>query len=281
MTMTPAFVPEASEPTLFDSLARLVPADLQATYYRVLAHTRELSPDDEMLRILEAMGVLALLTRGTPTAMAEERERLEGVLVHYEQCAQATLEKMLAYRNGLEARIALLPKELERSLNPADLAKLLGESLRQQFLQSGLPTTAEALQASADMMVRAQEALSSALDKLCDHRHGVLSEVESANRFLTHSLESRAKKIDDLLLEVRHDILRIWIPMICAASLIVGLICGAGIQSWRDTPSSDASVSQPVAAQIDAVPKSKNPSDSNHGKLNPPTKSGSLRSVGP
>ena len=277
MTMTPTFVPEASEPTLFDSLARLVPADLQAAYYRVLAHTRELSPDDEMLRILEAMGVLALLTRGTPTAMAEERERLEDVLVHYEQCAQATQEKMLTYRNGLEARIALLPKELERSLNPSDLAKLLGESLRQQFLQSGLPTTAEALQASAAMMVRAQEALSSALDKLCDHRHGVLAEVESANRFLTHSLESRAKKIDDLLLEVSHDILRIWIPMICAATLVAGLVCGAGIQSWRDTPSSDASVSQPVAAQIDAVPKSKNPSDSNHGKLNPPTKSGSLR----
>ena len=58
-------VPEG-EPTLFDSLARLVPEELQAAYYRVLAHTRTLSPDDEMLRILEAMGVLALLTRQTP-----------------------------------------------------------------------------------------------------------------------------------------------------------------------------------------------------------------------
>jgi hypothetical protein len=27
------------EPTLFDSLSRLVPDDLQAAYYRVLAHT--------------------------------------------------------------------------------------------------------------------------------------------------------------------------------------------------------------------------------------------------
>ena len=56
----------AGEPTLFDSLARLVPKDLQTAYYRVLAHTRTLSPDDEMLRILEAMGTLALLTRHTP-----------------------------------------------------------------------------------------------------------------------------------------------------------------------------------------------------------------------
>ncbi|WP_263349698.1 hypothetical protein [Acidicapsa acidisoli] len=281
MSMTPAFVPEASEPTLFDSLARLVPVDLQAAYYRVLAHTRELSPDDEMLRILEAMGVLALLTRGTPLAMAEERERMEKVLAHYEHCAQETQEKMLTHRNGLEARIALLPKEVERSLNPSELARFLGESLRQQFLQTGLPKTAEALQASTEMMVGAQEILSAAIDKLCDHRYGVLAQVESANRLFGHSLERWAKKIDDLLLEVRHDILRTWIPMICAATLVVGLVCGAGIQSWRDTQSSDASVSPPVAAQVDAVPKSKNPSVSNHGKLNPPTKSGSLRSVGP
>jgi hypothetical protein len=47
---------EAGESTLFDSLARLVPSELQTTYYRVLAHTRTLGPDDEMLRILEAMG---------------------------------------------------------------------------------------------------------------------------------------------------------------------------------------------------------------------------------
>ena len=49
---------QAGEPTLFDSLARLVPEELQTAYYRVLAHTRTLSPDDEMLRILEAMGIL-------------------------------------------------------------------------------------------------------------------------------------------------------------------------------------------------------------------------------
>lgn len=45
------------EPTLFDSLARLVPEELQAEYYRVLTHTRPLNPGDKMLRILEAMSV--------------------------------------------------------------------------------------------------------------------------------------------------------------------------------------------------------------------------------
>jgi hypothetical protein len=67
------------EPTTFDSLARLVPDELQVAYYRVLAHTRGLSLDDEMLRILEAMGVLALLTRHTPKDIADEREHFQNL----------------------------------------------------------------------------------------------------------------------------------------------------------------------------------------------------------
>jgi hypothetical protein len=49
----PTLVADAGEPSLFDSLAQLVPKELQAPYYRVLVHTRTLSPDDEMLRILD------------------------------------------------------------------------------------------------------------------------------------------------------------------------------------------------------------------------------------
>ena len=51
---------ESESKTLFDELAGLVPAERQAEYYRVIAHTRTLSPNDEMLRVLEAMGILAL-----------------------------------------------------------------------------------------------------------------------------------------------------------------------------------------------------------------------------
>ena len=65
---------ESESQTLFDELAGLVPAERQAEYYRVIAHTRTLSPNDEMLRVLEAMGILALLTRETPAA---DRRRTE------------------------------------------------------------------------------------------------------------------------------------------------------------------------------------------------------------
>ncbi|MGC2729996.1 MAG: hypothetical protein WA254_12420, partial [Candidatus Sulfotelmatobacter sp.] len=71
---------ESESKTLFDELAGLVPAERLAEYYRVIAHTRTLSPNDEMLRILEAMGILALLTRETPAAVAAERKSLQKIL---------------------------------------------------------------------------------------------------------------------------------------------------------------------------------------------------------
>jgi len=143
------------ESTLFDSLARLVPEELQAAYYRVLAHTRKLSPDDEMLRILEAMGVLALLTRQTPMEIAEERERFQEMLDLHQQFSDEAQEKMLGYVQELESRIVRLPEKIEAGLDAQKIARLLSESLRQSFLQSGLPAAARSLQATSAAMTSA------------------------------------------------------------------------------------------------------------------------------
>jgi hypothetical protein len=91
----------AGEPTLFDSLPRPVPKDLQTAYYRVLAHTRTLSPDDEMLRILEAMGTLALLTRHTPKDIADERERFQEM---FEARGRIILQRLPAQSGNAIAR---------------------------------------------------------------------------------------------------------------------------------------------------------------------------------
>ena len=109
------------EPTLFDSLARLVPEELQAAYYRVLAHTPKLSPDDEMLRILEAMGILALLIRQTPMEIAKERERYQEMLDLHHGFTDEAQQKMLDYVYKLESQIARLPEKIEFGLDAKKL----------------------------------------------------------------------------------------------------------------------------------------------------------------
>jgi uncharacterized small protein (DUF1192 family) len=231
------------EPTLFDSLARLVPEELQAAYYRVLAHTKTLGPDDEMLRILEAMGILALLTRHVPKDVAHERERFQELLELHRQFADEAQQKMLGYVHELEERIADLPSEIEAGLDPKEIAKLLGESLRQHFLQSGILDTAKALQTASVTMAGAQKQLSSVLRSLTDTDGGIAAQIAHANSRLTHSLEYRIKTLDSLLHEWKSDLLRIWIPMITIAALLLGFFAGLKIQSWQDTPSSQPTVS--------------------------------------
>jgi hypothetical protein len=244
----------AGEPTLFDSLARLVPEELQTAYYRVLAHTRILSPDDEMLRILEAMGILALLTRQTPKDVADERERLQEMFDLHQQLSDETREKMLCYVHELDSRISALPSKLEASLDPKQIAKLLGESLRQNFLKSGIPATAEGLQLTSAAMTSAQKELSLALSKLSDSQSGVIAQVEYANNRLTYSLERRAKTIDALLHEWKSDVLRIWMPLVFGAALLIGLFSGMCIQGWRDSVPAAAATPAPTAVQAIPAP---------------------------
>jgi hypothetical protein len=236
---------------MFDSLARLVPDELQTAYYRVLAHTRTLSPDDEMLRILEAMGVLALLTRHTPKDIAEEREQFRKLLDAHLQSSDQAQQKMLGYVHELESRLTDLPTEIEARLDPEQIAKLLGESLRQHFLRSGVPDTVNALQATSTAMTGAQKELSTALRSLSDSHGGVVAQIERANRKIEYSVESRAKTLDALLHEWKGDLVRIWIPMIAGASLLVGMFGGMEIQGCRDTdapPAAAVTTPSPSAA---------------------------------
>jgi hypothetical protein len=243
------------EPTLFDSLARLVPEELQAAYYRVLAHTRKLSPDDEMLRILEAMGILALLTRQTPAEIAVERERFQEMLDLHQQFADEAQQKMLGYVYKLESRIARLPEKIEAGLDAQKIARLQSESLRQSFLESGLPAAARCLQGTSTMMTSAQKELTVALGNLSDSESGVVAQVESANNRLTQSLEKRENALDALLHKLNTDVLCFWVPLIATAALSVGLFAGLGIQGCMDSPSTAARYPTPTAVQAVSAPE--------------------------
>ena len=245
----------AGEPTMFDSLARLVPDDLQTAYYRVLAHTRTLNPDDEMLRILEAMGILALLTRHTPKDIADERERLQELLEAHQQHSEQAQQNMLGYVHELESRLAELPGEIEAGLDPKQISKMLGESLRQHFVRSGVQDTVNALQTTNAAMTSAQKELSSALRALSDSHGGVVAQVERANNRIEYSLESRVKTMDALLHEWRSDLLRIWIPMVAGACMLIGLFGGMEIQGCRDAPAVTPSTTAVVPAAPPVAPQ--------------------------
>jgi hypothetical protein len=133
--------------------------------------------------------------------------------------------------------IGKLPGEIEAGLDPKQIATMLGESLRQHFLHSGVRDTVSALQTTNAAMTSAQKELSDALRTLSDSHGGVVAQVERANNRVEYSLESRTKRMDALLHEWKSDLLRIWIPMISGAALLVGMFGGMEIQGCRDSAS--------------------------------------------
>lgn len=130
---------------------------------------------------------------------------------------------------------------------------MLGETLRQHFLQCGVQDTVKAQQTVSVTTRSAQDDLAGVLHELTDSHRGVAAHVERANRRVEYSLECRTKTMDALLHEWKSDLLRIWIPMVAGASLLVGMFGGMGIEGCRDSAS-------PVSPTQLAVPAATPPS---------------------
>jgi hypothetical protein len=222
--------------TLFDELAGLVPEERLTEYYRVLAHTRTLGPNDEMLRILEAMGVLALLTRETPAAIAAERKVLRTILERSASQASAVEKRMESYTTRLESRLTQLPKELETGLDPPRIAKLLSEGLRQSFQRSGLPDTAKARGHSCSEMNAVQTHLFNLLREVAHPDVGVVAKVRSANDSLLRNMTNRAQQMEDFLVRLEKQIWDVWVPIVASAALVLGFVLGTWLAHARQTP---------------------------------------------
>ena len=243
----------SEERTLFDELASLVPEERQAEYYRVIAHTRTLSPNDEMLRILEAMGVLALLTRETPTAIVAERKLFQKILETSASQASAVEKQMEQYATRLESRLTQLPKELETGLDPPRIAKLLSESLRQCFQMSGLSDTGSALSQSCAELNSVQKQLLNVLREVAHPDIGVVARTRSANDSLLRSMAIRAQRMEDFLVRLEKQIWATWLPVVASAALALGFVLGTWFANERtasETPTA------PQAQQGPAAPSS-------------------------
>jgi hypothetical protein len=245
-------LPEPGEQSLFDELAELVPSKRRAEYFRVLAHMQTLGPNDEMLRILQAMGILTLLTRQAPAEIANERRQLEELLRSTLAHVDEVDARMHGYVDKLGSRISHLPKDLEAGLDPLHIAKTLGESLRQQLAQSGLSGTAQGLTNICAQMTETQKLLIAELEKLRNPTTGVVASVARANESLIAALETRSRRVDRLLDYIERHLARVWLPTVAFAALLIGIVFGIELErrflqdGTRNTP---AAMETPQAQQ--------------------------------
>jgi len=136
---------EQRELDLIDRIARALPAEVRADYYRELRHCRSLPENDEMLRILRAMQFSVLLIHQAPGRMASEVEKLQEIFNSILQALRAIWRSNTAHQAQLDQRLAQLPEAIAAGVQPDAIVAAINESLRQRFVQSTIPETAQAL----------------------------------------------------------------------------------------------------------------------------------------
>lgn len=227
--MTPV-VKTTERPTkdLIDRVAEALPAEVQADYYRELRHCRSLPENDEMLRILRAMQFLTLLIHSAPARLATERELLDHALA---QCADAL-------RNTIE-RLEKLPDEVSSGISPEAIASRINESLRQQFLQSTVPQTSDALATVAAQMKKTVAEFQQTAARISHVHQGAAAEANRAVQNIESSVLRAAiaarNAATELATNYSHQY-RWSVTMIAAVALLAGILFGVAFQNWRSSP---------------------------------------------
>ncbi len=70
--------PEIFDGSMFDRIAACLPAEQRTSYFRYVAHLRQLDPKDELLLLAMGIGFFTTVAQQAPADLAAERERLLG-----------------------------------------------------------------------------------------------------------------------------------------------------------------------------------------------------------
>ena len=236
---------------LIDRIAHALPEELRADYYRELSHCRNLPENDEMLRILRAMQFLGVLIEGAPRRVAIEREQLAQVLARGIESIEAVHQASITYQKQLEARLAKIPEEIAKGISAEAIAAKLGESLRQQFHQTGLPAVAEAIGVQATTLRQASKELSAALDEFANPRTGAALHVNEALRSMKTNLQNAGDHIRAQMNGLGNELYRA-IAVLCVGALGIGFVAGILYHRWVTAPVESP---KPPAVSVQTSPR--------------------------
>ena len=193
---------ELSEPDLIDRIANALPVEVRAEYYRELRHCRSLPENDEMLRILRAMHFSVLIMVEVPARMATERERFGQTAADMTKLLQDVRQFTEEHQAQIDERLDRVSADIAEALKPEAVAAAINESLRQQFVKTTIPETANALAVTAAQIkktaadfVDVAGKLGASYDSAAAEARRAIQQLESAS---SKALESTKRGAEEL-----------------------------------------------------------------------------------
>jgi hypothetical protein len=205
--------------------------EARAGFYRELRHCRSLPQNDEMLRIIRAMQYLVLIMVKLPEQMAAERERFEQIVSRCEALLGDVHEFVDEATKRIDQRLAQVSADIAKALNPPAVAAGINESLRQQFVKTTIPETADALAVNAAQIkkatnefVTATDTLNNAYDGAAVNARRAIQDLESTS---SQAITSNKRQSEELMAVVRQDYrwLLFALPGLC-------ILIGVGLSFW-------------------------------------------------
>jgi hypothetical protein len=221
---------------LFDAIAALLEPGQREHFYQRMLYFRHLRPEDELLRLVEAIGLLALLIREAPHAVAREREQMAQLLETSIATIHAATKAEQTYHQQLDGRLTRLPTDLAQGINPDAIARAMTESLRQQFVKSGVPATADALMAIAQQLTKAtgqfQRAAGdlSACTGIAEQARGAIDQMSMG---VANATATARWTVAELTHQLRGECIRA-VCLLCGAAWLLGVLGGVAFERWRD-----------------------------------------------
>ena len=163
----------------WDALAEWVPESRREAYWRTVARLRLLRADDEVLLLIEAMGVVALVTADTPRLLAKERaawsDLVQRTRVELDVLMQDTEARTLMASNALERASVVLEcnaQKVEKGLLHA------GENVNSQTISEQVARSLEA------RLIQPAEAAVRTMAETVAKLPGFLKQAQATEQFL-------------------------------------------------------------------------------------------------
>ncbi len=127
--MSAATAPQAAakkDPLL--SLAEHLPDPNDRAWYGALvSYVHSLPPEDELVRVAQLFGFLTLIGRQLPESLAAEQSKLREFWGEAYGALQEEVRLNERYHQQLQERLNQLPREIAAGVQPAAIAKAMGE----------------------------------------------------------------------------------------------------------------------------------------------------------
>jgi hypothetical protein len=218
---------DSVEPDLIDRIANALPESVRSDYY--------------------------LLMRQVPADVVAERERLEHLFTSAMRKVEENLRSCMTYQKLLDDRLSCLPDQIKKGISPDVIAGNINESLRQQFVRSTIPQTAEALTLAAEQMKQTTAEFGRMAGHLTDSYRGVAAQAGRSISEITSSIRDAAEAArftaQELSSTFRQEYRGALYALSCLA-LASGIGVGMLFQHWLDRPPKAESEIQHLASPI-------------------------------